>query len=467
MKLKSLFKPLYTAVLVLAGLSFSACENSNEVGTDLVTDEVSIVSDSTFTVVGKSTRSEAVVSRTVMQLLGSVDAPGYGSITSDFVTQFMPSSSMVTTDVTPETIDSLKLEMLVNTSSFVGDSLALMGLEVYPLAKQLEVPIYSNFNPQGYYDPNNCVGSLVYNLTKGAEADSLQKNTYYTLSVKLPVEMGRDFFRKYKESPQTFASPTEFAKYFPGLYVRNSYGSGRITRVGNTTMKLFYHQNFVNDKGNDTTVYAVGTYFSVTPEIITNNNIALDISPSITKGIADGQVIMLAPVGYDVELTFPAPAIMSSYRTGVAGSLGVVNTLSFQIPVEDIENKYNITAPTDVLLVLKKDRDDFFLKNKLPDDKTSFRATLTKLSDGSMGYAFMDLRQYIMDLLQKDNVTEDDYTFVLMPVIATTESSNDYYGNTNATLTAITPYVTEPKMTKILLEKAKINFVYSKQTTNF
>ncbi|MCH5327354.1 MAG: hypothetical protein J1E29_09220, partial [Duncaniella sp.] len=64
-------------------------------------------------------------------------------------------------------------------------------------------------------------------------------------------------------------------------------------------------------------------------------------------------------------------------------------------------------------------------------------------------------------------VTAEDFTFYLMPVTVTLEENQDYYGETNSTLTAITPYVSEPVMTRLLLDKAKINFVYSKQTTNF
>ena len=457
------------ATLVIAVLCFiaTACDNYNEVGTDLVSDEVAIVADSSFTLTAHSVMSERVLSRTTMQMIGNVQVPEYGYISSDFVTQFMPAIQMDTTYVTPETVDSLKLEMLVSYGGFVGDSMAIMGLEVYPLVKQLETPIFSNFNPEGYYDANNPIGSLVYNLTKSVEPDSIKNNQYYTLSVNLPVEMGRDFYREYLKNPAIFASPIAFAKYFPGLYVKSTYGSGRITRIGNTTMKMFYHQNFVNDNGNDTTIYKVGSYFAVTPEIITNNDIKLDISSSVLDRVAAGDAIMLAPAGMDVELRFPAPEIISAYKAGTAGSLGVVNTLGMRIPVENIENKYNISAPTDVLLVLKKDRDNFFMQNQLPDNKTSFRATLETLADGTQVYAFSDMRQYILDLMSQETVNEEDYTFILMPVNAITESSSDMYGSATVTLTGIAPYVAEPKMTRILVDKSKINFVYSKQTTNF
>lgn len=464
LKTKRFIMALLAALPVLM---FTGCDNTSTIGGELVSDEVEVLVDSSFTITAGSVRTDAVLSRTVMQMIGEIDAPDYGYISSDFVTQFMPANTLETDGVTVNDIDSIKLVMLVPKTGYVGDSLALMGLDVYPLTKQLSAPIYSDFSPEGYYDSSNKIASTIYNLSKRSEPDSLLSNNYYTIDVPLPLEMGRKFFEEYKANPSTFSSPTAFAKFFPGLYVKNSFGSGRITRVGNTTMQMYYRQNTVNDKGNDTTYYKKGTYFAVTPEIITNNDITLDIAPEVTKKVDDGQAILLAPAGLEVELLFPGREIISVYNRDTQNALGVVNTLTFELPVEPIKNKYDISMPEEVLLVLKKDRESFFVQNKLPDDVTSFRTTLLHKADGSYVYSFNDMRQYIVDLMSKDTVTDDDVTFMLVPITLQTESSNDYYGGTTNTVTAITPYVTEPKMANILTNKAKINFIYTRQTTNF
>ncbi|MCH5220204.1 MAG: DUF4270 family protein [Muribaculaceae bacterium] len=463
---------ILSATLACLAMSLSttlpSCDKASTIGTDLVSEEITLTVDSTFTVSGHSVVNNAVLSRTVVQLMGIIDTEDFGYFKSDVVTQFMPTNNMDTVGVTVEDIDSLRLVMLVNADGFVGDSLAIMGLDVYPLTRQLQIPMYSNFDPEGYYDPSQKLGSTVYNLTKGMEPDSLQKNAYVTISAKLPRELGQKFFAEYRNNPATYNNPSAFAKFFPGLYLKNSYGSGRVTRIANTTMRLYYHRSYVNDNGNDTTIYRVGSYFAVTPEIITNNDITFDISSVIKKRVEEGQAIIIAPAGMDVEIKFPAREIIAAYKTGTADGIGVVNKLSFQLPVEAIDNKYNITSPTDVLLVLKKDCDEFFLQNKLPDDVTSFRATLSALEDGSIGYSFPEMRQYILDLMAKDTVEDDDITFRLVPVLATTETNNNsYYGSSTTTLTAITPYVFEPRMTQVLIDKAKIYFIYSRQTTNF
>lgn len=470
--MKKTIKKLTTAasgllLLLTAALPavITGCNDSSEVGSVLVGDEITIVVDSSFTISGHSVESGPVLSRTIVQLMGVVDVPEYGYIHSDVVTQFMPSNSIDTAGITVADIDSLNLIMLVDRSSYVGDTLALMGMEVYPLVKKLTAPIFSDFNPEGYYDASKPMGSLVYNLTKEAEPDSLQDVEHITLSIRLPLELGQRFFNEYVTNPATFASPTAFASFFPGIYIKNTYGSGRITRIGSTSMQMYYHRHYVNSQGNDTTVYYRGNYFAVTPEIVTNNDITLRISDKIYNRIDQGEAILLAPAGLNVEMQFPAAQIIDAYNRGVRGSLGVVNSLSMKLPVETIENNYNIKAPQEVLLLLKKDAETFFIENKLPDNVTSFTAQLVTLADNTNAYVFGDMTQYILDLMKKDTITADDVTFVLVPITINTETSNDYYGG-STTVTSIIPYITEPKMVRIMFEKAKINFVYSKQTAN-
>lgn len=459
------YKVLAAATVTSLATIFGAtsCNESSGIGQSIVNEDVQIVVDSSFTITGHSYADDVILSRTIMQMIGAVDIPEYGSISSEVVTQFMPALVLDTAGVTEQSVDSLKLIFQLNLNQYVGDELAPVGLEVYPLTKQLSTPMYSNFDPEGYYDPEKCIGSLIYNVSAAGQSDSIQKLKYRTLYIDLPVELGRQLFREYKKNPASFGSPSAFAKIFPGLYIKNTYGGGRITRIAQTTMRMYYHRTFKTEAGRDTTQYKIGNYFAVTPEIISNNGITLSIAPSIENKVKAGETILLAPAGYDIELTFPAREIISAYRN--AGTdIKVINNLELHLPVEQIPNKFDITPPTDVLLVLKKDKDKFFLDNKTPDNITSFRATY---NCSTSAYTFSELRQYITDLLKKETITADDLTFCLVPITVETETNSDYYGNSTTLVTGITPYVTEPKMAKILLDKAKITFVYSKQTINF
>ena len=115
--------------------------------------------DSSFTVSGRSITVDRVQSRTITQLIGLINAKGFGELESEVVCQFMPAASLVTEGVTADDIDSLKLVLLTSKTGFVGDSLAPMGLEVFRLNRQLPSPIYSDLNPTEYYDPSAIIGS--------------------------------------------------------------------------------------------------------------------------------------------------------------------------------------------------------------------------------------------------------------------------------------------------------------------
>ena len=203
---------------------------------------------------------------------------------------------------------------------------------------------------------------------------------------------------------------------------------------------------------------------AVTPEVITNNIISLSLSQDLTNRVAQGQTLLVSPTGYNARLTFPAQEILRSYRNN-ATDLSVINGLYMAIPVEEITNGYNIAPPANVLLLLSKDRETFFDQNKIADDKTSFLATYDATNHQ---YVFSGMRNYIVDLFNKETVTADDYTFDLVPVDVTYENSgnNYYYGSTTTYVSSIQPYVSGPAMCRLLLNDVKIKFTYSKQSIN-
>lgn len=460
MKIKSIF----ASAITLAVITFTACDNDTTLGSSLVEDTITITVDSTFTVTGHSVANSAVQSRTLLQLLGRIDAEGFGSLSSDVVTQFMPSSSLDTTGVTVNSIDSLKLMMAVYHGNFVGDSVTPMGIEIYRLNRNLPSPIYSDFDPKGYFDPADKLASSVYNASTLGESDSLKGASYHTLSVKLPVELAKEFFTAYKTNPGNFQSPSSFINnVFKGLYIRNSYGSGRLTLVSSTLMRAYYRRTIKKDDGTDSIQSAMANYFAVTPEIITNNNIGLQLAPAVQDMIANGDNLIVSPTGYDIEFTFPLQSIISSYRNKKADA-SAINTLTFSIPADSVPNEFGFGPAPSMLMVLKSKKAEFFQNNDLPDNVTSFYADYDA---SNARYYFGGLRDYLMSMIYKDNLTADDYTFVLTPVNVSTETNSDYYYGSTTTVTSITPYISVPTLTKISFDKAKIKFTYSNQMINY
>ena len=168
--MKSILYSLLAAVVMILAV---ACDDTSSIGNSLADETVSIVVDSNFTVTGSTKLNNVVQSRTLSQLIGALDAKGYGSIKSDFVGQFMPSLQMDTVSIEPESLDSVKMFMYMQKGNFVGDSLVPMGIEVFQLTRDLPYPIYSDFDPEGYYDPQNMLASAVYTASVRNEPDSI------------------------------------------------------------------------------------------------------------------------------------------------------------------------------------------------------------------------------------------------------------------------------------------------------
>ena len=450
---------LFGCLLLVA---LASCDESVTIGSSVIEDEIEIVMDSSYTVSGRSIENTRIQSRTVTQLLGSINAKEYGSLKSDFVTQLMPANKIDTTGVTAEDIDSIKMKLFMPLGGYTGDSIVPMGLNVYRLNKQLPSPIYSDFNPAEYYSEADLLCSKIYTANALGENDSVAELSYRFIDIDLPVELGREFFNKYKENPEIFTIPTEFAKWFPGLYVANKFGNGRVIQIESIEIKLFYHKKVpIEYTDRDTTYYKEGNYFAVTPEIITNNNIRLAMADDLQSMADNGEAVIVAPTGLDVELVFPAREIIESYRNN-AGNLSVVNALSFEIPAEEITNEYGINPPPYLLFVKSSEKDSFFANSNITDEVSSFYATY---NESKNKYVFTDMRQYIISMLKKDEITDEDVTFTLTPInISTESSSSSYYTSSTTYINDVTPYVQGPAMVKLKLDEAKIKFTYSKQT---
>lgn len=460
---------LYAVLTALAVILAMACTENSPVGNALADESVAIIVDSNFTVTGHAVKTEAVQSRTLNQLVGALDAKGYGSIHSDFIGQFMPSLKIDTSNITPADIDSVNLFLQMTRGDFVGDSLVPMGMEIYRVTRDLPYPIYSDFDPAGYFDQKP-IASVVYTASTMNSADSVKSlSTLYTY-MPLPVSLGRELVQAYIDNPANYSDPELFAKnVFKGLYIRSSYGSGRISHFNTTSIRVYYSKQVWNeDSARYETRRYNGDYYAVTPEVVLNNDITYDVAPEL-KAMADaGDPIVVAPVGYEVEMRFPAPEIIASYNK-YNSKMRVLNTLSMSIPVEEISNAYEIAPPPNLLLILKSKKAEFFAANKLTDNKTSFYAAYNSTT---RSYTFSGLRAYLVDLLSKQNITEDDYTFMLIPVEVNTEaqaSGGSYYysyGGASYVESSIVPYVAKPVMAKILLDKAKIKLTFSAGNIN-
>ena len=444
-----------TTVALATTVMLPGCsDDDTNIGSSLVEDEISVVMDSSFTLEGHSVLNSRVQSRTTTQLIGRINARQYGTLSSEIVTQFMAGVSLPTDSFTSADIDSVKLIMQMTRGAFTGDSVTPMGVKVYPLTAALPSPIYSDFDPISYYDAADMWGSAIYSAT-ALGSDSLMKLDTRNIEVRLPREFAVKIYNEYRDNPATFSTPQSFTKWFPGLYIANSFGNGRISRIDKSFITMYYHRNAKSPStGNDTVLKYTNTFMAVAPEIVTNNNIDYTVAGDLAER-ASTQSLLVAPTGYDVDITFPGREICAYYRAN-SGPIALLNALTMEIPVEEIANDYDIEPPTYILLVKTKKLDEFFAKNMITDGIDSFYAVY---NSATRKYVFSDMSDYALDLLSKGTISDEDVEFTITPVNITYETSNG-----SSIITGIVPYVTTPVMARLMLDKAKIKLTFSKQT---
>lgn len=458
--MKTLKLSAAASLLLLLG----SCSNTTgDIGASLIQEEAKVVIHNEFTLSGRTVANTRIQSRTIVELLGSIQADGYGAFSSDFACQFLPAQKLVTDGVPVENIDSLHLVLAYPNGAYVGDSIAPMGLQVYQIKSKLESPIYSNSNPLDYYDPQSQpIASKIYVGNAQGESDSIQALSYREIAVKLPLSLARKLYQEYLDNPATYQLPTSFAKFFPGLYVHTSFGAGRVTQIQRTTMVMYYHTDGTDTDGKTVPVRHSATYYAVTPEVVTNNFINYTIDPKLEARINAGENIIVAPVGRDVELNFPLQEVIDYYIDN-SGLLSVVNTLTMEIPAVKLDSDYGIEPPQSLLMVLSSKKDEFFKNNSLPDNETSFIATYSAANNS---YTFSGLRAYFQKMFDKykaeGTIDPAEMTFTLTPVAVSTESSGSYY-NTTEYISAVNPYIGKPAMVKLNLDKADITFQFAKQ----
>ena len=460
MKLKVL-----TAAIALGALALTGCEESSTIGSSLMATSVDINIDSVFTVTGHSEEIGPMRPKTSTQLIGNISVPGYGTLSTGNVMQFLPATALDTANFNYTNVDSMAVKFRYLAGDFIGDSIVPMQLTLYRLTKQLPAGITSDFDPTGYYE-SQPLGSVVYN-TSTMDNSTEAAASYHELSVVLPHEMGPHMFKTFEEHPEYFADGATFAQnVFPGVYAATTYGRGRLVRMIETVMTMWLTkiEDTTDDDGNakkDTT-NVEHQYFMVTPEVESNNNITFKIDPKLEAMKEAGDALIVSPGVYKTEIRFPAPEIVSSFKKA-DNTMAIVNNLTMTIPADSIANDFQIGPAPYLLMVLKKDRDSFFANNKLPDNQTSFYAEYYA-TDNS--YSFSNLRSYIIDMMSRDNLTEEDYTFELIPVMVNFEKSGQdtYYSTSTYVETSVLPYVEGPSMARLRLNDTKIKFTYTLQS---
>ena len=268
-------------------------------------------------------------------------------------------------------------------------------------------------------------------------------------------------------------TPKDFVKFFPGVYIKNSFGSGRVMNIYNSQFIVFYHRHITKDDGTDSIAKASMGYMGGSAEVLSNNNIRLEVDQAVNDMIADGEMIVQSPSGFEVQIRFPIQDIIDKFLSGGDKNLAVINDLSFELPAYSLTNDYGIKPPTYLLMVKTSEKDEFFATNHNVDNKSSFYA----IYDSSKRvYKFTGMRNFVLDIIKNKNgvAEESDINFTLTPVDLIAESTSTssssyyyyyYYSTASSTeVIGIRPAINKPTIAKLDIKNAKIKLIYSTQS---
>lgn len=460
------------AILALMYTATSCMDDAGNVGGGLVKSEVTIDIDSSFKASGRSVAFTEFDSKNRTLMLGHLNVPEYGDLDCSFVSQLMPGSDIDIPDsIKSDAISGLRLRFMIANGAFTGDSLAPQRVDVYRLTRQLPSDINNRFDPEGYYDPTP-LASRSYTASALGMAPDVYKLNYRSINLDLPVESARRIYEQYRTNPEIFQWPDELAKVFPGIYAKNTFGKGLVVDVGNTEFTLYYNYRQRVNKVVDGTVVAVDslmtdstTVFTISPEVLSSNNMHLRVADALKQRVEAGEGVILSPGGYNLQITLPTRDIIRRYVESEY-NLAVVNSLSFRLPARPVTNDYGIKPPIYLLMIKTSKMQEFFAENKVPQgyvgEETDTDAFWAAYDEDNGCYNFTAMRPYILDMMEKEEVTDEDCDFTLVPVEIRLESWGGSY-NTKQFVSSCLPYITRPSMCIGNVDGAKITFTFSRQ----
>lgn len=438
---------------LVAGIILSACSEST--GLLGITDNEDQLTSSTFTY-GATTKSVAmgrVIADNTNAYLGNVIDPETGnSITATCAAQFycledyqLPADSLLIPNdnadgkLVQKWCDSCEVRLYLR--DVYGEKNNPMKLEVFMLDSNPD----NMFNEDSTYYTDTDLMQFVADKSPIAErvftprdymlseVDLQDSKHTDNIVIPLPDSIGQKIMDAYYENPSNFSNSYKFIhNVFPGLLFRISNGEGTMLTSQVGVMNLFYDYRMVEKP--DTVLNGL-TRFAATPEVIQSSSFSnSDLEELINK---TEFTYLKTPAGIATEMTLPINEI---FENNPLDSISLASITLLRYNKE--QTSFQLGSPSKVLMVRKKDAEDFFVNHKVADGKTSYLASFNATSNT---YYFSNIARLISYCWEeKKNQTEPDEDWNKVLIIPVTTTSN-----TNGNVTSVT---NEMSLTSIRLQ---------------
>ena len=430
-------------VLVIAALTFAACDDTTEEIGGSITNKIDNIniSDSAFNVTTKSIVAGAVLSRNNTGLIGKMKDPETGNyVKGDYMTQLsvLPTFDVDTLDYIKQanngSIEADSCYLLVSYNASYGDTIAPMKVTAYEMTKPMteDQEYYSDYDAfkNGWVSENNPHWSSNYNLSNTSDVKNFKiylNKPYTTKDGKTYKNYGSYIMQTYAEHPEYFKTNYKFLhNVCPGFYIKNVGGTGNMAKIWNTELIFYWtrHKTIkAKDGVTDSTAVSIGyNRFDGTEEVLQLNKIENDTKNLEQLASLDHKkcTYLKSPAGIFTEVTLPIEDIMKGHEKDTLNTA----TISFpRLNNENEDNPYNFATPSTILMVQKDSLQSFFEKSKLADSRTSYTASYSNTGTYKNAYTFQNIANLVSAMYKNKGKGENWNKVVLVPVnvITTTQ----------------------------------------------
>lgn len=412
-------KARHIGIMLMAILTLFGCDDTtNTLGLGMLPDSDGMSAHTaTFDVTTRSIAVDSVFAKTSIGYVGKFSDPEFGYYETSFLTELNCVDNFAFPEVyTPTEWDKdgnptkatgtmagdsiVSVQLIVYYENWFGDSLNACRMSVYELDKKLDKNRYTNINPEEFYnkyDDKLLLGRKAYSAYDTTVPDSIRNETNssgnktYSPNVTFLLdkkEFGEERLLKvYRQHPEYFKNAASFIdKVFKGVYVKSDYGDGTILYVDQVGLLVQLRFHYVDEEtgvalkkkdGTDSLYYSyynseknIPLMFASTKEVIQANQFLN--SQLIKEKVNESKhTYIKSPAGIFTEATIPYDEIYNQL------SQDTLNAVKLTFTNYNITSnyEYSMSAPTNVLLLRKKELKSFFEGNKVSDNITSFTTT--------------------------------------------------------------------------------------------
>lgn len=420
-------------VLVIAALTFAACDDTTEGIGGSITNKIDNIniSDSAFNVTTKSIVAGAVLSRNNTGLIGKMKDPETGNyVKGDYMTQLsvLPTFSVDTLDYIKQANNG-KLEadscyLLISYNASYGDTIAPMKVTAYEMTEPMreDQEYYSNYDAfnNGWVSESNQHWSSNYNLSNTSDVKNFKiyLNKEYKKDGKTYKNYGSYILQTYAEHPEYFKTNFKFLhNVCPGFYIKNVGGTGNMAKIWNTELIFYWtRKKTIKKKDGVTDSIAKGigyNRFDGTEEVLQLNKIENDTENLEQLARQENCTYLKSPAGIFTEVTLPIEDIMKGHEKDTLNTA----TISFpRLNNVDEDNPYNFATPSTILMVQKDSLQSFFEKSKLADSRTSYTASYSSTGTYKNAYTFQNIANLVSAMYKNKGKSKNWDKVVLVPV---------------------------------------------------